>query len=281
MTSNHELGEGIIPAEGIAVAHDAMSAFHQAKVPFLVGGAYALAVYTGIERYTKDFDVFVRESDVDRALEVLDERGFETEIRSEVWIAKAFYGEEFVDLIFNSGNSTSRVDDSWFDHAVERDVFGVSAKICPPEEIIWSKAYIMERERFDGADIAHILRCCAGDMDWTRLVGRFGDHWRVLLSHLILFGFIYPQMRDNVPDWVMSDLLGRAERENQAPAPDTSVCRGTLLSRAQYGVDVHMWGCVDARVEPHGELTEAQARALSPTYRCPPTGRIGPTRRGN
>jgi hypothetical protein len=278
MSSDHRPGEGIIPAEGIAVAHDAMSAFHEAGIPFLVGGAYALAVYTGIERYTKDFDVFVRESDVERALGVLDERGFVTEVKSEIWLAKAFYGEEFVDLIFNSGNANSRVDDSWFEHAVERDVFGVSAKICPPEENIWSKAYIMERERFDGADIAHILRCCADELDWDRLLARFADHWRVLLSHLILFGFIYPHKRDSIPREVMSDLLGRAERENQAPAPDTNVCRGTLLSRAQYGVDVHMWGCLDARIAPHGELTEAQARELSPPYRQPPSKRIGPNR---
>jgi hypothetical protein len=278
MSSNHDPGEGVIPTAGIAVAHDAMSAFHEAAIPFLVGGAYALAVYTGIERYTKDFDVFVRESDVERALEVLADRGFVTEIKSEVWLAKAFYGEEFVDLIFNSGNASARVDDSWFEHAVDRDVFGVSAKICPPEEIIWSKAYIMERERFDGADIAHILRCCAENLDWQRLLERFDDHWRVLLSHLVLFGFIYPHKRDAIPSQVMLELLERTERETQEPAPDTNICRGTLLSRAQYGVDVHMWGCVDARIEPHGELTEAQAKDLSPPYRHPPSRRIGPDR---
>lgn len=276
MSSNQEPGEGVIPEAGIAVAHDAMSVFHEADIPFLVAGAYALAVYTGIERYTKDFDVFVRESDVERALEVLSDNGFSTEIHSEVWLAKAFSGDEFVDLIFNSGNANGRVDDSWFEHAVERDVFGVSAKICPPEEIIWSKAFVMERERYDGADIAHLLRCCADDLDWERLVDRFDDHWRVLLSHLILFGFIYPDKRDKIPTEIMSDLLGRAEEENQASAPDTDVCRGTLLSRSQYGVDVHMWGCVDARVEPHGKLTEAQAKDLSPPYNHPTTPRIGP-----
>ena len=37
--------------------------------PFLVGGAYAFARYTGIERHTKDFDVFVRPRDFDRALD--------------------------------------------------------------------------------------------------------------------------------------------------------------------------------------------------------------------
>ena len=33
--------------------------------------------------------------------------------------------------------------------------------LIPAEEMIWSKAFIMERERYDGADVAHILRACA------------------------------------------------------------------------------------------------------------------------
>jgi hypothetical protein len=58
------------------------------------------------------------------------------------------------------------------------------------EETIWSKAFVMERERYDGADIAHLLRASAERLDWHRLLERFDAHWPVLLSHLILFGFI-------------------------------------------------------------------------------------------
>ncbi len=58
--------------------------------------------------------------------------------------------------------------------------------------MIWSKAFIMERERYDGADIAHLILACGRDLDWRRLLGRFGRRWRVLLSHLVLFGFVYP-----------------------------------------------------------------------------------------
>jgi len=48
----------------------------------------------------------------------------------------------------------------------------------------------MERERYDGADIAHILRARAADLDWERLLERFAGHWHVLLSHLILFEYL-------------------------------------------------------------------------------------------
>ncbi|MFP4600035.1 MAG: nucleotidyltransferase [Persicimonas sp.] len=267
MSDNHHPGEGTIPPQGASHARGAMEALDEAGIPFLVAGAYALACYTGIERHTKDFDIFVEESDIADALDVLTDEGFRTEMESEIWIAKAFKGQEYVDLIFNSGNARTRIDRSWFDHAEHQEVFGMDALICPPEEMIWSKAYIMERERYDGADVAHLLRCCASELDWERLLARFEEHWRVLLSHLILYGFIYPAHRDKVPAEVMHDLLERTHREVEQGAVDTRLCRGTLLSRSQYGIDVEMWGCQDARVEPHGELTHAQARELSPPYR--------------
>ena len=46
----------------------------------------------------------------------------------------------------------------------ERLVLDQPARLVPAEEIIWTKAFIMERERYDGADVAHILRACA-DLD--------------------------------------------------------------------------------------------------------------------
>ena len=76
-------------------------------------------------------------------------------------------------------------------------------------------------------------------LDWERLLGRFGPHWRVLLAHLILFGFIYPWERA-VPGWVMDELLGRLRRGEGSAA--RRVCRGTLLSRVQYLMDVEGWG---------------------------------------
>jgi hypothetical protein len=38
--------------------------------------------------------------------------------------------------------------------------------------------------------------------------------------------------------------------------PSRRVCRGTLLSRAQYLVDIEKWGYEDARLQPQGRMTE-------------------------
>ena len=42
--------------------------------------------------------------------------------------------------------------------------------LAPPEEMIWSKAFVCERERYDGADVNHLLRACGRQMDWQRLL---------------------------------------------------------------------------------------------------------------
>src|SRR6476646_4245057 len=152
-----------------------------ARVPFLVGGSHAILHYTGIIRETKDFDLFVRRADVEKALESLALAGYWTQITFPHWLAKAKQGSDHVDLVFSSGNGLCRVDDGWFDHAVEAEVLGMPVKIAPVEELLWQKSFVMERERYDGADIMHILRCCAEGIDWARLMQRFDQQWQILL----------------------------------------------------------------------------------------------------
>lgn len=236
----------------------AMSALNAAGAPYLVGGAYAFERYTGIERHTKDFDIFCRREDAAGILDVLrDDAGCRTELTFPHWLGKAYNpgSGDFVDVIFSSGSGIAVVDEDWFAHRVAAEVLGIPASLCPAEEIIWSKAFIMERERYDGNDVAHLLHARADGLDWTRLMRRFETHWRVLLSHLVLFGFVYPARRATVPAWVMDELTRRLQAEAAAPPPAVRVCQGTLLSRAQYLADVQQWGYQDARTEPEIQMT--------------------------
>ena len=242
-----EADAGVLSPETCAYYCHALTVLERAGVPFLVGGAYAFEQYTGIARHTKDLDVFVRRRDLDAVLKAFAEDGFETELLFPHWLAKAFCGEDFVDIIFSSGNGVADVDDEWLEHAGEREVFGMRVKLCPPEEMIWQKAFIMERERYDGADVAHLIRARSDQLDWARLLRRFGDDWRVLFVHLVLFGFIYPAERSKIPASVIEELTRRLDAESAADSAER-ICQGTLLSRAQYLVDVNRWGYEDARV---------------------------------
>jgi hypothetical protein len=246
----------VLEPETIDFYRDVMVRLNEAKVPFLVGGAFAFGRYTGIERHTKDFDIFLRKQDIDPALKVLEGGGYRPEWTFPHWLAKSWNGEDFVDLIFSAGNAVAVVDEVWFDKSVDGEVFGMKAKLCPAEEMIWSKSFIMERERFDGADVAHLIYARGRELDWRRLVKRFDQHWRVLFSHVVMFGFIYPGYRDAVPRWVIDEFSDRLKHESDAPTPDVvNVCGGTLVSRQQYLLDLQN-GFEDARLQPRGNMSE-------------------------
>ena len=238
-----------------AVYRRVMETLGAAGVDFLVGGAYAFTPYTGIDRSTKDFDLFVRKSEIERALDVLAEGGFETELTYPHWLGKAYDGDDFVDLIFSSGNGVATVDDDWFAHAPAGEVLGLPVRLAPAEEMLWSKAFVMERERYDGADVIHILRTRAEKLDWDRVLARFGERWRVLLVNVVLFGFVYPGERTRVPRHVADELLRRLRAELDEPADVGRLCNGTVVSRQQFLPDVLEWGYADGRVIPHGNMT--------------------------
>ena len=246
----------IVDPESRAFYIRSMEILREAGVPFLVGGAYALARYTGIERHTKDFDLFIRKEDFDRAAKSFQNAGYETELTFSHWLGKAWKGEDFVDLIYGSGNGVARVDELWFQHAVPDKVFGVEVALIPAEEMIWSKGLIMERERFDGADVAHVIKNVGLELDWQRVLDRFGKHWHVLYAHLVLFSFIYPSRRSNVPGWVMQELTKRLEEEMRKPDSEDKTCYGTIISRQQYLPDINEWGFGDARLRPVGNMSE-------------------------
>ena len=234
-----------------SAAHDfyrrVMQSLNDAGLPFLVGGGFALGHYTAVQRDTKDFDIFVRREEYDSIMNVLAQAGFKTELTFPHWLGKASCQHGYVDVIFNSGNGIAYVDDAWFKHAAHGRVFGLVVLLCLVVVSFWSKAFIMERERYDSADIMHLILARAESIDWVRLVARFGAHWRVLFSHLCLFGFIYPSERNRIPEWVMTGLIDRLEKDLLTPPPADKTCQGTLLSREQYLPDVQRWGLADAR----------------------------------
>lgn len=226
----------------------ALSTLKAAEIPFVVAGAYALHAYTGLYRETKDLDIFLRRVDLERAMETLASVNFETELVDPVWIAKAHASNDFfADLIFCSGNGVAEVDDLWFSRGMVHRIHGLPVLVAPPEEMIWSKAFVCERERYDGADVNHIIYVHGETMDWGHLLWRFGDHWPVLLSHLVMYRFAYPGHRDKIPRWAWDELLQRANDQTTEEDKER-LCRGPLLSKEQYRIDLTHWGFEDARM---------------------------------
>ena len=80
-------------------------------------------------------------------------------------------------------------------------------RIAPLEEIIWQKAYITERERFDGADIAHLQLKCAHKIDWEHLLER--RLWGTAARHVLELAFI-SQMESSQSLRIKEDLRSQA-----------------------------------------------------------------------
>ncbi|HKT81706.1 MAG TPA: hypothetical protein VJP86_15870 [Vicinamibacterales bacterium] len=217
------------------------------NIPFLVGGSFAFARHTNRDRNTKDLDIFLLPQDVSRALCLFEQAGCKAQMMFPHWLAKVRRGQHFVDLIFSSGNGLARVDNEWFANSTEDEVLGKRVRLCPLEEMIWSKAFVQERERFDGTDVLHLFREGGLTMDWGRLLSRFGEHWPVLLGHIILFRYVYPDCRDRIPAAVVEELLRRLREQRNEP--ENRTCYGTLLSREQFLPDLERFGYVDGRLD--------------------------------
>ena len=104
----------------------------------------------------------------------------------------------------------------------------------------------------------HILRTRGSTLDWDRLLARFDANWPLLHTYLVFFHFVYPSEIQSLPANVMEDLARRLS-ELRASQASERVCRGTLVSRAQYLLDIGQYGYADARLAPRGGMSPEDA----------------------
>jgi hypothetical protein len=236
----------IVTAEQKEAAHtfyrEALGLLKESGVDFMLGGAFAFFHYTGIYRDTKDLDVFCKGSDYPRILKFFSDRGFRIELTDIRWLAKIYKGEYFIDLIFDTVNNICTVDDTWFEHAERGEFAETPVLFLSAEELIWCKIYVQNRERFDGADVNHIILKAGTRLDWKRLLNRLDPHWHLLLSQIIIFQFVYPSdYASIIPRWLFDELIARANSQYDIPSSQAHICRGPLIDQTQYGVDIKEW----------------------------------------
>lgn len=225
-----------------SIYRDSVSLLCDNGLDFMIGGGFALSFYTGIQRDTKDLDVFCRPKDYPDLLKCFADNGYRIELTDSRWLAKVFKDDYFIDIIFDTVNSVCRVDETWHAHAEPGEFFGVGVTFLAPEELIWCKIYVQNRERNDSADINHLLLKIGHRLDWQRLLQRLDAHWHLLLAQLLLFQFVYPsEYRDIIPDGVFHGLMKRANEQYALPPSVERVCRGPLIDQTQYEVDVKEW----------------------------------------
>jgi hypothetical protein len=124
-------------------------------------------------------------------------------------------------------------------------ILNVRAKVLAAEELLVSKLFVVRRERFDGADVAHIVYATHGTLDWNRIFELVDVHWEMLLFALVLYRYVYPAYSHYVPAWVWRKLLGGFSEE-LSNRNSSSPFRGSLVDDKMFAIDVSEWGMTDA-----------------------------------
>ena len=244
-----------LPEEQEALFREVLTLFEKAHWPYAVAGAFALRQHTGIYRFTKDLDIFLSAESASEVLVCLRKHDFVCEVCDPVWLAKVHRGEYFIDLITGMSNAVIAVDNSWIERAHPAKVCGVQTRVLAPEELIASKLFVTRRERFDGADIAHIIFGAQGNLQWDRILQLAGDHWELFLWSLVLFRYVYPAYTHYVPRSLWRDLLARLSNEIDMPNPGAKF-RGSLIDDAMFAIDVEEWGLANLLLDHRASRTK-------------------------
>ena len=229
------------------VHRQALRILNQHNIRYVVAGAVAIGHYTGLWRDTKDLDLFLVPSEVTNAMAVLAEHGYSVGVGASNWLAHAALGKYYVDLIYGFGGWRASIDEQWYDRGQPSSVLGQPVRVAPVEEMIWIKAYVAHRERFDGADILHMIRSCHDSIDWAHLLDRFEPCWQVLIFYVNLYQFAFPEDRSDFPAWFLHELEDRSRHVVHPSVSEPPVSRGTLLDRYSFLTDIRE-GLRDARV---------------------------------
>ncbi|SRR6266496_1947746 len=238
----------LFPEKQEDLFREVLELLNQCGIPYAVSGAFALQRHTGIWRFTKDLDVFLCAKDVPQALQCLHSHGFRCEISDPVWLAKAHRDGFYVDLITGMSNAVITVEDTWIDRSQVAIVAGVKTRVLAPEELLASKVFVTRRERFDGADIAHIILGRQGKLEWARVLELVGEHWELLLWHLMLFAYVYPSSTHYVPESLWQNLANRFA-ERLAHRDPSAQFRGSLVDENMFAIDTNEWGMHDVLKE--------------------------------
>jgi hypothetical protein len=180
------------------------------NVPFALGGGLAVGVYTGKGRHTKDLDLYILPEHKQWAVEVMAQCGlddyFPVKDYDRAWIYRGHDGEVLVDAIWAMANKRAVVDEGWLERGPMIRMFDQQFRVIPPEELIWSKLYVMQRDRCDWPDIINLVNATGPTLDWNHLLRRVETDAPLVKALLSIFAWVSPERAREFPTWLWKKL---------------------------------------------------------------------------
>jgi hypothetical protein len=224
-----------------------LTALNELNVPYVLGGALAVNRHGGPWRNTKDLDIFVPPADREKVIAALHRLELTDYYAvwpyDREWIFRAHKGNKIVDVIWQSANKNGVVGVDWRERAARGVLAGAPTWFASAEDLIWLKAFIVQRERCDWPDILNLIAAAQGRLDWQWLLKRFGPHRMLLLAVINLFDWTCPQHAGYVPTAIRRELRQWEDRHlptGLAPTmddEDAEGCRWQLLDSRPWFVE--------------------------------------------
>ena len=150
-----EMIETMKKASGVLLDND---------VRFLLGGGFACWARGGPDT-DHDVDFLLEKEEAERALEVLGDAGFRPERPAENWLFKAWDGDRFVDLIFET--SAGPITDEYFQRSEELEVSAVRVPVASLEDVMVTKLLALDDQKLDYEPAIEITRTVREQIDWN------------------------------------------------------------------------------------------------------------------
>jgi hypothetical protein len=200
-------------------------------IPFSMGGGFAQMTYTGWPREARDVDLFVLPHYRDKMIRITRDAGlddyYDDKPYDREWIYRSAKGDVIVDLIWAMANKRAEVDGAWVERGPEIKVDGVRFRLIPPEELLWIKLYIVQRDRSDWPDALNLLYSRGPELDWRHVLTRLGADRSLLTGLLAVFSWLCPDRARQLPDWLWAETGLTLPRSSGGL--DLSSCRADLL----------------------------------------------------
>jgi hypothetical protein len=217
-----------IPEDQWQIYQQVIELFRKQRKRFSLGGAFALAAYTGRWRNTKDLDLYILPGDRDEMIRLITSSGFQDYYDvleyDRSWIFRAHQGEVIIDLIWAMANARVDVDELWLTEKVRVDVRGESLPVIPVEELIWAKLYVLQPDRCDWPDVLNLVHALGPEMDWEHLLARMDEDAPLLSSLMAVFRWLDPERARQLPQELWARL--------HLPIPETGSSSERVERRA-------------------------------------------------
>ena len=147
-------------------------ALRDAGVPFLLGGGIAVWARGGPET-DHDVDFLVQPEEAERALQVLADTGMRPDRPPEGWLYKAWDGDLFVDLIFETSAGPITVD--FFERAEELEVQAVRMHVASLEDVLVMKLLALNEQALDYGSALEVGQALREQIAWDEVRRRTAE----------------------------------------------------------------------------------------------------------